>query len=378
MNRFFVVDKDYDSSHSFVDGMIKHHLIPLNKANMIYFGKCNDKNNIVDSVTRDESSVESYFKRHGSQKLFFSVNALVYFLMHFNLDKNEVFIRNELLALLIFSLFKKFSPERYILSFQSSFPHEEASGSLLKRLTAKTILSISLRYTDKVYVVSSLAGERIRKYVPNNKDHIYIIPLCVDFPVRKNSIELSGDIINFAYIGTFSKLRCLDKTVNAFYKLKTEGITSWKLEFFGGDKSDFLSQYPQSKEVVNELVNSDLIKFNGVVSRNVLIHELDRFHVGINLISPTKMYLESSSTKLGEYLSRGLAVLSNSEIPYHQDVHNEGDVGWLCKFNTDSIYTELNNIVRTNFSTIESKSKNSLRVAEDFLTYKNYLKEILQ
>ncbi len=267
---------------------------------------------------------------------------------------------------------------RHMYIFSKSFPHEESSESFIKRLTAKMIRYISVKNTDKIYVVSSLASKRIKKYVSNKGSNIYVIPLCTEFPIRKSSIDFSGDIIRFVYIGTFSRLRALDTMMNAFYRLKVEGFTGWKLEFFGGNKSDFLIRYPQCKEVVNELVNSNLLIFNGIVNRNVLIDELDRFHVGINLIPPTKMYLESSSTKLGEYLSRGLAVLSNSEVPYHQDIYDKGDIGWLCEFNTESIYNELNNILKISSNRIESKSKNSLQVAEKFLTYKSYLNDILQ
>lgn len=372
-NRFFVVDKTYGTSHSFIEGMIKAHLISLNRYNHIYFAKRHNNKQAVNQVDKNPAYIESKFDRHGIQKLLFSVSAFTYFLKNYPSKKNEVFIRNELITLLLFAYYKKLYPHRYTLSFQSSFPHEKASNNYFKTLIAKTIISISLPYTDKIYVVSELAAKRLQQYIPEQDIPIHVIPLCTDFPLKQTPVEISNDIIKFVYIGTFSYLRQLDLLIRSFYQLKSEGVTNWRLEFYGGNEDDFIAQYPKIKSIIYELLSINLINFRSSLKRTDLINELDQYHVGINLIPPINLYLESSSTKLGEYMSKGLPVFSNSEIPYHQDIYSKGDIGWLCDFTQKSVYNKLNEIINSNPETIKYKSLNSLKVAKDNLNYQAYL-----
>lgn len=368
---FFIVDKEYGTSHSFIEGMIKKYLISSNNKSLIFFAK-RTKNNIQKPILHN-NSIESLFKRKGIQKILFSFNAFSYFLRNYPSEGNEVFIRNELVALLIFAYYKKIAPKKYTLSFQSSFPHEEASGNYLKTLVAKSIMSLSLNQTDKLYVVSDLAAKRLKKYISKQDIPIHIIPLCSDFPIRTIPVKRSGNLVKFVYIGTFSYLRQLDLLIKSFYQLKTEGVVNWRLEFYGGNKDEFITQYPKMKLVVHELLNLDLINFNSALKREDLVRELDQYHVGINLIPPIDLYLESSSTKLGEYMSRGLPVLSNCEIPYHQSIYSKGDIGWFCSFTQQSINIALKKIINSSNDDIENKSLNSLKVARDTLNYQAYL-----
>lgn len=373
INRFFVVDKAYGTSHSFVEGMIKTYLISLGQYNHIYFAKGPSNEPDINQVDKNTIYVESRFDRRGIQKLLFSFSAFTYFIKNYPSKGNEVFIRNELVILFLFAYYKKLYPDRYELSFQSSFPHEEASNNYFKNLIAKTIISISLPHTDKIYVVSELAAKRLQKYIPEKNIPIYVVPLCSDFPIKQTPVKISKNIIKFVYIGTFSYLRQLDLLIRSFYQLKIEGVTNWRLDFYGGNEDDFIAQYPKIKSIIYELLSVNLINFRVSLKRVDLIKELDQYHVGINLIPPIDLYLESSSTKLGEYMSRGLPVLSNSEIPYHQEIYSKGNIGWLCNFTQESVYNKLKEIINSKPEIIEYKSLNSLKVAKNNLNYQAYL-----
>lgn len=371
---FFVVDKNYGTSHSFVDGLIKKYILPLNKKNRIYYAKRN-KGKIINHDASDSAIIESNYSRNGIERIFFSVSSIFYFIKNFNKnDNNEVFIRNEVLALFFFSSIKFFCPNLYSLSFQNSFPHETFKGRKIKSIFAKLLINISLKKVDKIYVVSNLAADRIKRYPLNANTQIFIIPLCTDFPLIKEKSYSNKNLIKFVYIGTFYKLRRLDLLIQAFYSLKQQtGYRKWRLDFFGGDLSDFIDNYPETSGIINELILLNLVKFHGFVKREDLHSTIDDFDVGINLIPPTKMYLESSSTKLGEYLARGLPVLSNLEIPFHKYVYSKGDIGWLCNFSIESIQTEILKILKTDDNQYSLKSETGLKIVREHLNYKNHL-----
>lgn len=372
---YFVVDKTYGDSHSFVDGMLIKYIVPGSDKAFVYYAKNKDFDNC--NSEKKSYAIESIYSRAGVEKIFFSFASLVSYFKLFKLTKCNVFIRNEPLVLFLFVIAKFFLRDRVYLIFQNSFPHEVGvlSKPTLRERIAKKLMALSLSSVDEVFLVSNDAIERIRSYKLKTSCKVKVIPLCSDFNISysgfcKNYLEKK-----FVYSGTFSSSRQLDVVIKAFYKLSLllDNKIDWVLDFYGGTQKQFFDNYPNVHAELNFLLSSNKLRFHGKVNREQLESLLEGYDIGINLIPPLAIYKESSSTKLGEYLSKGLPVLSSNGIPYHEKVHSLSNVGWLCAFHEENIFTSLREILSLDNFTLNKMSSNSKEVALENLGYEKYL-----
>lgn len=361
----FILDKKVDDSHSFMNGMIEQNLDKNSDIILLY--KSGSKNNSKPKYKKSFG-----FSRNGVGFIFHSLCCVFYFFLE-NKKHKVVFIRNEPLSLLFFTLLKKVIKIK--VYYQSSFPHEKYSGNVISRNIYKISYKLALSKVDKIFTVTKLAGYRLIKYDKNVMDRVFDIPLCSDFSiVNPKRIERKYAIkkpIKYIYIGTFSKLRELDVVIKSFYKAQVSGL-SFELNFVGGSYEDFLYHYPEVKFEVEKLVEKDFLNFPGSLERNEVQKMLGDHHIGLNLIPNNDIYNESSSTKLGEYFSQGLLALSSTGIHYHEEIHSAGDIGWLCDFNQNELQKTICKIDKIPNDILVEMSLSATKVCLEHLQYSMY------
>ena len=182
-------------------------------------------------------------------------------------------------------------------------------------------------------------------------------------------VQPSG-VIKFIYVGTYARLRGLDVVIKSFGSVFD--FVDFELQMYGGTITDFLDEYPETNEIIHLMMDRGSIKFMGRVSRVEIQEAISRCDVGLNLIPPIEQYFESSSTKIGEYLSQGIPAISSNSIPYHHQIHAHGDIGWMCDFNQDSIRSILLEIISGGRGYIEKKRDGCLGVYKNYLNYDSY------
>lgn len=372
----FVLDKEADDGHSFVRGFIEPFVRDFNSGSLIYFFAPKNK-----SLVLNEFAKYSRFRRRGVGRILHSFACLFEFRrLHRRTGAvANVFVRNEFLVLLNFVLMRFFSRVKFRIYFQSSYPHELYSGGEFSRFLARAILLFCIPRVQELFLVSENASNRFVRYGLLGHTRVRVIPLCCDFPIRErasisNFVE-SSDVRKFVYLGTVIAARRLDRFLIGFSGA-LEKIQGGKvqLEFVGSTLDEFLQQYPDSEAMVSRLMGLGVISFSGRVSRPEVVACLDRNHFGINYVPATEQFIESSSTKLGEYMSRGLPVISTTGVPYHEFVHGLGEIGWLCNGDEPlSISDAIVSAVRLNSASYNARVEACLDVASSDLRYKTHI-----
>lgn len=241
---------------------------------------------------------------------FFYTPILILFL--FIKGYRSFFIRNDPVLLCSTVLLKLFFPSKIRLIYQNSFPHENFNATSLTSKFAKILIQKSLRFVDRVFVVSEKAKQRILDYCP--KCQVVVVPLCIGNDVL--SINLHSDFkrvnsqsINFIYIGSHDENRELDFVLNELLKHNNHRVTCYG----GSEEKIDLIQQKLDRKVLKRVI------FKGVLSRKAVLNVIGTYDCGICIIPPKDIFMEASPTKLTEYLALDLPVLINSEIPSHLD-----------------------------------------------------------
>lgn len=365
---FCVVDKSLGESHSFVDGMLRGTLRSFFPETMIVYGK---RPMGAECAMRDSRCIEAPFSRSGFGRVGIALFSVWMFLKRAGSGSHTVFIRNDVVTLTLFVLLKRFSGARFRLLFQNSFPHERYSSSWLGRGIARLLMKFSVGGCDRVIVVDSNAIPRIRAYSASVP--IGVIPLCCDFPAGKVSKNLRKEGgVTFLYAGTFSRLRKLDVVIRAFYAVRSRG--GFRLVLIGGDIEE-LAIDSRMKDICSTMISEGSLILPGRLTRDKVARLMAEADVGLNLIPPLDVYMESSSTKLGEYLSQGLPVISSRGVPYHHKIHGYSDVGWLVQFSESAIENLLLKIIEGGHDGLGSFPDRCIRLVEDHLRYQLYTSE---
>lgn len=360
------VDKSYGDAHSFVDGMLQGALLSKYPDTRVYFYRSGEA----------AGDACSPFSRKGFGRLLhpfwcaYKVRAKI----QRGVRGCTVFVRNEFLVLLILCVVRRLLRWDVRVCFQSSFPHELYSGSIITRAVSRAILRVCLPRIERIYVVSEAAKERLARYLGSSTVSVDVIPLCTDFVVNAGIRTSSSRGRRFVYIGTFSASRSLDALINAFVEVLDSYNGSCFLTFYGGDKTDFLKEYPALSRSVNALEQRGVLQFCGRISRENIPEALNNHDVGLNYVPIIPMYVESSSTKLGEYLGSGLPVISTAQIPYHEYIHGLGNVGWLVADDSVAALVSLiHEVLHVSEETLAQMSVCAGEVARRNLNYHGYL-----
>lgn len=367
---FCVVDKSLGEGHSFVDGMLRGALRSFFPEIMIVYGK---RAVGGECSMWDSRCIEAPFSRSGFGRVGIALFSVWVFFKRIGRGSHTVFIRNDVVTLTLFVLLKRLSGVRFRLLFQNSFPHERYSSSRLGRGVATLLMKFSVSGCDRVIVVDGNAIPRIRAYsscVP-----IGVIPLCCDFPAGEVSKKLrhEGEVI-FLYAGTFSRLRKLDVLIRAFYAVRSRG--GFRLVLIGGGIEE-LAVDKVMMDICNIMIREGSLIMPGRLARDEVARFMAEADVGLNLIPPLDVYMESSSTKLGEYLSQGLPVISSIGVPYHHKIHGYADVGWLVQFSESAIEDLILKIIEGGHEGLRCFHERCIKLVEDHLRYRLYTSEFV-
>ncbi|MCW7553162.1 glycosyltransferase [Endozoicomonas gorgoniicola] len=371
-------DKKVGDSHSFIDDMICDELSKQLVCRSIVVMNDSSKGLFVSKKNK-AALIGVPIKRSGLQRFCLIVYSFFLtwsLLKRFKHEKITILVRNEpcnmMGAALSSWLFGKLNNKKVGLIFQSSFPLEiDVEGFSFKNLIARKMITLLLPFYDKCIVVSEEAKKRIRKY--NKKITIDIIPLCVNkrficFTPKKG---ISSKKLNLLYIGTHAKIRNLEEVyLGIFYAFK-QGLNIC-LDSVGASKSD-IKRLEKNKEIA-ELVSRGIVRFHEKCSRSELDVFFQKSDIGLNLIPPLPIYKESSSTKLIEYMAKGLPVISSSGIPYHHEIHNASNTGWLVEFNSNAITKALINV--NNDWKKSNHSKETVQFVIEKMTYDRFVKAL--
>lgn len=375
-----LLDKEFPPQHSFVDGMLAQELaeVPGMRVRLCV----SQGAEVRKQVVRYGCAVcLPIFKPRRSFGRLINFWIAVFFLANqIRSEKRKdnrvaLFVRNDPIYLLAASLFAA-KVDRLV--FQSSFPHEEASGGLLKRRIAKLLYRLAGKHVDSVLAVSPIGLERLWKLFPNARDGAFI-PLLSDLPfvcceeVCEQSTR-NSDTVVFVYIGTHSASRELDVVLEAVVKSFEQNINAEFL--FVGGKSEEIEELLRVPGVQN-LVSNGVLKFEPHVSRSEIPEILAICDVGLSLIPPNPIFREASPTKLAEYMSAGLAVLASRGVPMQEQFVKESLGGLLVDWSVDSI---VDGIVRFCGDKIGLKTmkSNALVYASTELKYEKYVPILLR
>lgn len=371
-----VIDKSYPPNHSFINGMLSYELPDLN-------------NKVILLVSKGKAREKAYkykraiclpvlFERKHILR-FFNFFLIVYYLLYLKKrygssnNKTSLFVRNEPVYLLACSLLNN---KFHKVIYQQSFPHEQGSIFSVKKQVAKLFILISRKKVDGLITVSPLGLKRLKKYFPNNIDTIYI-PLLSYETERLNSITdirllNDNDNIRFIYIGSHGRKRKLNIVLEGIYKAYKNGVNAI-YDFIGGSKDDInrLRRY----DFVIELEKNNIINFIERIPRKQLLKQMSDYDIGLSLIPPSKIYEESSPTKLVEYMSYGQAVLATRGIPLQVKFVKESNGGILVNWDVDDIFEKLV-FLSDNFQLVNKMKKRSYVYSFEKLSYSNYLNEI--
>jgi glycosyltransferase involved in cell wall biosynthesis len=287
-----------------------------------------------------------------------------------------VLVRNEVTALACFALVKMIGFGKFRLRFQSSFPHEKYSGGRLQRRIAGPVLRHSLKQADVVYVVSDAAAPRIGDL--GWRGEVRAIPLCADYPPALEATRSArSGRIKFVYIGSCSAARRHDVVFEAI-QMALEGGATFEVHYYGATQDQIEERYPRAIETIRALTERGVLLIRGRVPRAEVPRVLSGYDIGLNIIPVTEMFKESSATKLGEYLSQGLPVLSTSGIPYHESVHSSGGIGWLVPWRPEPLGRALAELSRLERSELGSMAERCVAVAQERLSYRAFVDEMLR
>jgi len=279
-----------------------------------------------------------------------------------------LFVRNDPALLLAAALLRSRADR---LVFQNSYPHVESAGFTPKGVVARWMYRLARSHIDAVTGVSPLAIERLRGQFLGVRCAEYI-PLLADLPDSGFSdarpARSPDAVVQFIYAGSHSQERHLNKVLEAIVAARPMGPAA-RFTFVGGttDEIDLLRQVPG----VGDLLASGQLRFIERTTRAAvaaLLHESD---VGICLIPARPQYLESSPTKLAEYLAAGLAVLANDGIPLQAQFVRDSGAGVLVDWERGAIARAIEALC-TNGDARRNMQARALAYAGHELSYRSY------
>lgn len=369
-NIIAIVDKSYPPKHSFVDAMLAKALPDAGKKVLIITSKC-EKNSHLKPRKYIKATVVATLLERKNIKRFINFFRLAYLLNVLHQKKRYkkntlLFIRNEPIYLLVSYFYKnKFSK----IIYQQSFPHEN-TNNIFKKYITLLIFKFFGQHVNKVLGVSELSINRLRKYFKPSI-RIDYVPLCVSAnDLRKEPINPIKNPLKFIYIGTFNQRRKLDVILTAISQIYMQTDSSFT--FIGGTEDEISDLYHKFSDIIN---NNDKIKLLLKKDRDELLQNLIDYDIGLSLIPPENIYIESSPTKTLEYASKGLAIIVNEEIPFNANFVSESNSGLICQFNVESIAETILKLTKS--QELNYYKKNARDYVEQHYLYERYVAAII-
>jgi glycosyltransferase involved in cell wall biosynthesis len=222
----------------------------------------------------------------------------------------------------------------YTFPFTAALKEKIKTSGFLRTLYYRLLIYYYEQNILKSHVVmpiSELLGQEIIRTlsVPPDK-HFILSEAASDLFLNYRSENISGSgKLQIAYVGHLGKLRSPEFIIRVF-ELVAEKIENVELLILGwADKQDELTQF---KVLLNRSAKRAQINFIGKVPYEEVPRYLASCNIGISPIIPKDIYLVSTPTKCIEYLSLGIPVVANSEIPDQKHVIEQSGGGLLVKY----------------------------------------------
>lgn len=140
--------------------------------------------------------------------------------------------------------------------------------------------------------------------------------------------ERSAEVV---YVGTISRVRCIEEMVDAMGRLP-EALEPRLV--LGG------TFHPSSLlEEMQEMNGWKRVDYQGRLSRQQVANKMKTARVGLALLKPVRKYLEAYPTKLFEYMSVGIPVVA-SDFPQIRQFVEKAECGILVDPNDPAAITE--------------------------------------
>jgi len=371
-----LLDKEWPPDHSFVSGMLakvaaRQHWL---KVNLLVSG---NKHKSMH-VRRFEKAIclPVLLSRRGIGRF---LNFLITIkLLRYQISRAEktgqrvvLFVRNDPILLLAAACLR---PRVERLVFQSSFPHEEFSGMWIKRYLAKNAYRVASQSVDAVTGVSPLGVKRISRYFPNAQKGPFI-PLLSDFdsnhfPIHRDRSGLHR--LQFIYIGAHSVGRELSLVLEAVVNALIAGAQA-NFRFVGGSKEE-IENLSRVRGVDHWLKQGAIILEESIPRQQIPLL-LSKADVGMSLIPPKPIYIESSPTKLTEYMSAGLVVLATKGIPRQEQIVFDSSAGELVSWDINEITGIICRLSNKPVDELRTMQRLAKTFAKKSLTYQTCLKD---
>ncbi len=186
-------------------------------------------------------------------------------------------------------------------------------------LLFKKVYSLSFLYSDHIFPISESLGRKmaLSYSIPNSK----IVPIgesASNLFLRHNRIEnLLESNSKIVYVGYMHRERNLEFLLRSF-RLVLDVYSKVELQFLGWSNKE--KDIPNLKNYCKKLNLENNVKFLGKVSYNKVPEIILKSNIGVSPIPPIDVYLDSTPTKVVEYLSLGIPVVANEEIEDQKDI----------------------------------------------------------
>jgi len=369
-----ILDIKYPPKESFVEGLLIRTLS----------NEMNVKQIII--TARDDSYKKVHRKRQciylnilPQRKSIGRISGMVHLYFILRLIKKKykqrtisLLVRNDPFYLLISVISINFGRDG---TFLSSFPHEYSPVFVLKRFLARTIFLYVGKYIKRTITVSKIGEVRLARSGIRGK--CLSVPMCVNRSDivsldYRDGIKSENNILKFIYIGTHINTRDLGLIFQVFIEAINNGL-NLVLHTYGASEDE--KKWIDENIIKNTY--SGKICVHGTLNRKELFKVMGQYDVGISLIPPLYIYMESTPTKLAEYFSQGLPVIANSEIPFQKKVISESHAGKIVKYDKTEIYSGIKWLY-DNMDQLPTMKTNAIKYVHEKLIYENYADSALK
>jgi glycosyltransferase involved in cell wall biosynthesis len=219
-------------------------------------------------------------------------------------------------------------------------------------LAEKSYVDIYKNYTSKSVVILNMPDlEFLNRYINLNRD-----------------IE---NEINLFYVGGVSIERGIDIIINAIYLLKNQNIN---VHFhcigpiYDKDKIFILNNYNDVK---------DNITFYGKMKLDEAYKISLKCHIGLSILKPVNNYLYSYSTKIFEYMTIGMPVIT-SDFELYKNVIEKHHCGYCINPENEHILADSIVSLINNNSLLKEMGQNGQKAANENYSWSTESKKLVE
>lgn len=370
----------YDSIN---DSISKSQILPLLKdlskiyeINLISFEK--------QIVNKKFPFIQNFKQiKYGNSKITKLKSILLCFFVVFSLTKKEgikiIHCRSYIPAIIAF-LLKKFTNSKYIFDIRGLWFNEKYDSKLINLFLLKILKKIEYKlYRDADYILTLTykSIKYINKEYNISKKKISYVACFTDtkkFSFNKNNTNKE---LIFGYVGNV-KLSYNFKKVLSFLEIFNTINKNWKLYFVNNhlsekEKENIFSRFKIKNKIF--FFKSDFENMNKIYQK---------FDVGIYFLNKDFSKIASCPTKLGEMLSCGIPIITNSGIgDIEMYLKNEKKCGFIVDGMKKSKLKVINSNLKNKKKILKLKM-NAKCIAhkffeknKNFLVYKKIYKDLI-